>query len=84
MTLDPTEERRYVEPMRKKIDNLNNMIEFLDDYINPNADCALGCRIISSCASYLEEVLEHWQHRWNKVSTIRSSRITHSLHWIRT
>jgi hypothetical protein len=38
--LDPIEERRYVNPMRKEIDNLYNMTVCMDDYINPTIDGA--------------------------------------------
>jgi hypothetical protein len=43
VSLDPTEERRYVEPMRKEIENLYNMITCMDDYANPTVDGVLSC-----------------------------------------
>jgi hypothetical protein len=52
------EERRYVEPVRKKIDNLYNMTTCMDDYINPTAYRMLSWISISSCALDLEEKLE--------------------------
>jgi hypothetical protein len=58
--LDPTEGKRYIEPARgNKIDDLYNMTTRMDDYVNPTLDGALSWRSISSCASDLEEGLEH-------------------------
>jgi hypothetical protein len=83
--LDPIEGKRYIEPTKGiKIYNLYNMIARMDDYVNPNVDGALSWRIISSCYSYSEEGLEHWQQRMHKVSTRRYVYITRSLHWIGT
>jgi hypothetical protein len=58
--LDPTEARRYVEPVRKEIDNLYKMTMRMDDYVNTTADDALSWRSISSCESESKEGLEHW------------------------
>jgi hypothetical protein len=66
------------------LDNLYNMTTQMDDYVNPMTDGALSWRSISSCVSYSEEGLEHWQHRLHEVSTRRCARITRSLHWIGT
>jgi hypothetical protein len=74
--LDPMEERRYVEPMRKEIDNLYNMTMQMDDYINSTIDGVLSWRSISSCASDSEKGLEHWKHQLHEVSTRRCARIT--------
>jgi hypothetical protein len=83
--LDPTEGKRYIEPARgNDIDNLYNMTVWMDDYVNPTTDGALSWRSISSCASYSEEGLEHWQQRMHEVSTRRCARMTRSLHWIGT
>jgi hypothetical protein len=82
--LYPTEERRYVEPARNKIDSLYSMTMQMDDYVNPTVDGALSWRIIISCASNSEEGLEHWKHRLYKVSTKRCSCITFYLRWIET
>jgi hypothetical protein len=82
--LDPIEGMRYIEPTRgSNIDNLYNMTTWLDDYVNPTTDGVLIWRSINSCASYLEEGLEHWQQRMHEVSTRRRAHITRSLHWIR-
>jgi hypothetical protein len=54
----------------------------MDDYINPTVEGVLSWRIISSCASDLEEALEHWQQRLHEVSTRRCAHITHTLCWI--
>jgi hypothetical protein len=82
--LDPKEARRYVEPTRKEIDKLYNMTVCMDDYVNPTTDGLISWRSIRSCALDSEEGLEHWQHKLHKVLTIRCTRITHSLRWIRT
>jgi hypothetical protein len=53
-TLDPIEEKRYIEPVRgNDIDKLYNMTTWMDDYVNPTADGFLIWRSINSCASYL-------------------------------
>jgi hypothetical protein len=40
--LDPMEGRRYVEPKRgKELDNLYNVIMYMDDYINPTVEGVL-------------------------------------------
>jgi hypothetical protein len=50
--LDPTEGKRYIDPMREnEIDNLYNMTTWMDGYVNPTRDGALSLRIIISCAS---------------------------------
>jgi hypothetical protein len=60
--LDPSEGTRYIEQSRgNDINNLYNMMTWMDDYVNPIAYGALSQRIISFCASDLEEVLEHWK-----------------------
>jgi len=60
-SLDHTEGRRYVEPIKEKyIDNLYNMTAWMDDYVNSTTDGLLSWRIISSCASDSEEALENW------------------------
>jgi hypothetical protein len=67
--LDPTKGKRYINPTRgNEIDNLYNMTVWLDDYVKPTADGVLSWRSISSCASDLEEGLEHWQQRMHEVS----------------
>jgi hypothetical protein len=81
--LEPMEEIRYVEPRRKEIDNLYNMTTHMDYYVNPIADDFLICRSIISCASNLEEGIEHWQHWLHEVSNRRCVHITLSLRWIR-
>jgi hypothetical protein len=53
--LDPKEERIYVDPVRREIDNLYNMTSRMDDYINPTMDGELFWRSISTCTSELEE-----------------------------
>ena len=40
--LNPMEERRYVDPTRREIENLCNMTMHIDDYINPTMDVALS------------------------------------------
>jgi hypothetical protein len=58
--LDRTEGKRYIKIKRgNEIDNLYNMNAWMDDYANPTIDDALSWRIISLCASNLEEFLEH-------------------------
>jgi hypothetical protein len=57
--LDPMEARIYVDPTRKEIDNLYNMIAHMEDYINPTIDGVLSWRSIIPCASDLVEGLEH-------------------------
>jgi hypothetical protein len=58
--LDPTEGKRYIKPTGgNEIDNLYNMTTQIDDYVNHTIDGVLSWRIISSCASYSEEGLEH-------------------------
>jgi hypothetical protein len=52
------EERSYVDPMRKEIDNLLNMKSCMDDYVNPTENGSLSWIRISSCALDLEEELE--------------------------
>jgi hypothetical protein len=49
--LDTMEERRYVEPTRKEIDSLYNMIMHMDDCVNPTTDGVLSWRSIIPCAS---------------------------------
>jgi disulfide oxidoreductase YuzD len=47
--LDPKKEKRYIEPVRgNEIDNLYNMIAWMDDYVNPTADGMISLRRISS------------------------------------
>ena len=59
--LDLIEGKRYIDPTKgKKIDNLYNMTAWMDDYVNPTTNGVLSWRSIISCASDLEEVLEHW------------------------
>jgi hypothetical protein len=49
--LDPTKGKRYISPARgNDIDNLYNMIAWMDDYVNPIADGVLSWISISSCA----------------------------------
>jgi hypothetical protein len=85
VSLDPTEGRRYVEPVKgKEIDNLYNMTAWMDDYVNPTTDGVLSWRSISSCASDSEEALENWKQRLHEVSTRKCARITHALRWIGT
>jgi hypothetical protein len=44
-----------VEPKRgKELDNLYNVIAYMDDYINPIVEGVLSWRSINSCASNLE------------------------------
>jgi hypothetical protein len=46
--LDPTKGKRYIEPARgNDIDNLHNIIERMDDYVNPTRDGALSWISIS-------------------------------------
>jgi hypothetical protein len=60
--LDPIEGKRYIEPTRGNyIDNLYNMIVWMDDYVNPTVNGALSWRIISYYALDSEEGLEHWK-----------------------
>jgi hypothetical protein len=85
VSLDPTEGRRYVEPVKgKELDNLYNMTAWMDDYVNPTINGVLSWRSISSCASDSEEALENWQQRLHEVSTRKCARITHTLRWIGT
>jgi hypothetical protein len=59
--LDPTEGRRYVEPVKgKDFNNLYNMITQMDDYVNPTTNGVLSWRIISSCTLDSKEALENW------------------------
>ena len=59
--LDPTEGKRYIEPIRgNTIENLYNMSMQMDDYVNPTSDGVLSWRNIHSCAPDSEEVIEHW------------------------
>jgi len=61
-SLDPTEGRRYVEPIKgKELDILYNMTVQMENYVNPTSDGVLRWRIISSCASDSKEYLENWQ-----------------------
>jgi hypothetical protein len=78
--LDPTKERRYVEPTEKEIENLYKMTTHMNNYVNPIVYGTLSWRSISSCASNSKEGFEHWHHRLHGVSTRRCGRITHSLH----
>jgi hypothetical protein len=51
--LDPIEGRRYLEPVKgKELDNLYNMIAWMDDYANPKTNGFLSWRSISSCTLY--------------------------------
>jgi hypothetical protein len=81
--LDPMEERRYVELVRREIDNLYNMTTCMDDYVDTIADGALSWRSIISFTSDLEEGLEQWDHQLHEVLTRRCACITRSLCWIR-
>jgi hypothetical protein len=48
VSLDPTEGRRYVEPIKgKDLDNLYNMTVWMDDYVNPTTDGVLIWRSIN-------------------------------------
>jgi hypothetical protein len=40
------EARRYVDPTRREIDNLYNMIAHMDDYINPTMNGEISWRRI--------------------------------------
>jgi hypothetical protein len=41
--LDPTEGKRYIDPTRgNDIENLHNMITWMDDYVNPTTDGELS------------------------------------------
>jgi hypothetical protein len=83
--LDLIEGKRYIEPTRgNNIDNMYNMIVWMEYYVNPTADGALIWRSISLCASDSEEGLEHWQQRTHEVSTRQCARIIESLRWIGT
>jgi hypothetical protein len=83
--LDPTEGKRYIEPIRgNNINNLYNMTAWMDDYVNPTTNGVLSWRSISSCASHSEEGLEHFQQRMHEVSMRQCARITRALHWIGT
>jgi hypothetical protein len=76
--LDPIEGKIYIDPTRgNNMDNLYNMIAWMDDYVNHVADGALSWRSISSFASNLKEGLENWQQRMNKVSTKRCAHCWH-------
>jgi hypothetical protein len=48
--LDLMDARRYVYPTRRESNNLYNMIECMDDYVNPTTYGALSWRSISCCA----------------------------------
>jgi hypothetical protein len=79
--LDPTEGKRYIDPARgNNIDNLYNMIAWMDDYVNQIVYGVLSWGSITSCASDLEEDLEHWQQRIHEVSIRRCACMTQSLH----
>jgi hypothetical protein len=58
--LDPSEGHIYIESLRgNEIDNLYNMIAWMEDYVNPTIDGTLSWRSISSCVSYSEEGLDN-------------------------
>jgi hypothetical protein len=82
--LYPREERSYVEPVIKIIDNLYNMTVRMDDYVIATTDGVISWRSIVSCASYSEEGLEHWQCRLHEVLTRICALITQFFHWIET
>jgi len=72
--LDPTEERRYVEPTREgfsteELENVYNMTMQVDDYVNPNAYGTLSWCSINSYASDSKAVLESSQQRLHELST---------------
>jgi hypothetical protein len=58
-SLDPTEERCYVEARKKELDNIYNMIVQIDDYVNSTIEGVVIWRSISSCASDSDEGMEY-------------------------
>lgn len=79
--IDPTDSRRYVEPVKKGFDleNIYNLTSRKEDYVNPTTDGNLSWRSVISCASDPDEGLENWQNRLHEVSMRRCAHLTKSL-----
>jgi hypothetical protein len=60
--LNPSKGKRYIEPAKgNNIDNLYNIIAWMEDYFDLTIDDALSWRSISSCVSDSKEGIEHWK-----------------------
>jgi hypothetical protein len=55
-----------------------------EDCVNLTANGVLSWRIITSCASDSDTVLENWQQRLHEVSTRRCTIIDRTLIWVGT
>jgi len=65
--LDPAEEPRYTEPVcdYESDDDLDQIYKIMvgdQDWVNPTGNGCIAWDCESSCTSYLNEELEHWQN----------------------
>ena len=82
--LDPTEGKRYTEPLHAKdeIDQIYKLNLCKEDQINPNVYGNFKWEKDSSCFSNSNEELENWQNRLHEVSVLHCNRVTCALHCI--
>ena len=81
--LDPIEGRRYVKPIENgELENLYNMIGYMEDYVNNTTKDMLSWHSISFGTLDFEEALEDQYQRMHKVHTSQCACIAQSVHWI--
>ena len=75
--MDPTEGRRYVEPVRdESIKGWDHAYNISEDYIHPTTDGELDWHNSSSASLDFDDALENWQNLMHEVSLQKCGFIT--------
>jgi len=85
--LDPFEGSRYIELVRdyECEDDLDCIYKITlrdQDWVNLTVDGCITWDCESSCTSYSDEELEHWQNQIHEVTMLSCNMMTRSLHCV--